>query len=194
MGMEDMQPDYQEDQTANAAPPPDVEYEQTFPPTTEPKTEELEVPLNHNYVDAQAIGSLDMEQPTTRSQQEQVQPVVSNQETPSVPVKTESPPVSEYESLQAHLTQNRYDTSAWNKLVDLAEQSGDLAKVKQAYESLLQAYPNTVRLFFLYIVCIFVLSDSYGCEIGSFSSLLFEGRSTDCLSGALFASGIVPHR
>ena len=194
MGMEDMQPEYQDDQAANSLAPPDVEYEQTFPPPTEPKTEEMEVPLNHNYIDAQVIGSHDGEQPTTPPKQEQAQPEVSHQETPSVPIKPESPPVSEYESLQAHLAQNRYDSSTWNKLVDLAEQSGDLAKVKQAYESLLQAYPNTVRLFFLYIVCIFVLSDSCGCEIGAFYSLLFEGRSTDCLSGALFASGIVPHR
>ena len=163
-----MQPEYQDDQTASAAPPPDVEYEQTLPPTIEPKTEELQDPLNQSYSDTQPVGSSETEQPILQPPQEQDQPEVIKEENPSVPIKTESPPVSEYESLLDHLTQNRYDSSAWNKLVVLADQSGDLAMVKQAYESLLQAYPNTVRLFFLYIVCIFVLSDSRGCEIGAF--------------------------
>ncbi|KAF8528207.1 Suf-domain-containing protein [Hysterangium stoloniferum] len=62
-----------------------------------------------------------------------------------------SPPLSEYDSLRAHLAQNRHDPPAWNRLIDLAEESGDLATVKDAYESLLQAYPNTVR-FFLFLL------------------------------------------
>ena len=192
--MEDMQPEYQDDQVASVAPAPDVEYAQTLPPTIEPKVEDLQDPLNQSYVDSQPSVSHETEHSLPQPKQEQDQPEVLNQEIPNVPVKAESPPVSEFESLQAQLAQNRYSSSAWNKLVDLAEQSGDLAKIKQTYESLLQAYPNTVRLFFLYIVCIFVLSDSYGCEFGAFYFYLFEGRSADCLSGTLFASGIVPHR
>jgi Suppressor of forked protein (Suf) len=170
MGMDDMQPEYQDDQVASGAPVPDVEYEQTLPPTTELKTEELQDPLNQSFVDPQPSGS--QQETTLQLQQEHDQPEVINQESPDVVVKAESPPVSEYESLQAHLAQNRYDPGAWNKLIELAEQSGDLPKVKQAYESLLQAYPNTVRLFFLYIVCISCcLTRMNGCEIGAFYSL-----------------------
>ncbi|KAF8581991.1 Suf-domain-containing protein [Ramaria rubella] len=92
-----------------------------------------------------------MEQSTLQSEQTQDQPEVPVQENQEEPVQTESPPVSEYEALQNRLAQNRYDSSGWNKLVDLAEQSGDLAKVKQAYESLLQAYPNTAEAQIAYL-------------------------------------------
>ncbi|KAI0002909.1 hypothetical protein BJV74DRAFT_814041 [Russula compacta] len=52
-------------------------------------------------------------------------------------------PVSEWDSLRASLRENPYDIEGWNKLVRLAEDSGDLEKIKDAYESLLKMYPNT---------------------------------------------------
>ena len=54
-------------------------------------------------------------------------------------------PVSEWEALRASLRENPHDTEGWNKLVRMAEDSGDLEKIKDAYESLLKMYPNTVR-------------------------------------------------
>lgn len=39
-----------------------------------------------------------------------------------------------------------YSESAWNALLDFAEESSDLEKIKEAYEALLQKYPNTVRI------------------------------------------------
>ncbi|KAI9512750.1 hypothetical protein F5148DRAFT_1161352 [Russula earlei] len=51
--------------------------------------------------------------------------------------------VSEWDALRTSLRENPHDTEGWNKLVRLAEDSGDLEKIKDAYESLLKMYPNT---------------------------------------------------
>jgi cytochrome c-type biogenesis protein CcmH/NrfG len=63
---------------------------------------------------------------------------------PATPSITEEP-VSEWDALRASLRENPHDTEGWNKLVRHAEDSGDLEKIKEAYESLLKMYPNTVR-------------------------------------------------
>lgn len=54
-------------------------------------------------------------------------------------------PSSEWDALRTSLRENTHDTEGWNKLVRMAEDSGDLEKIKDAYESLLKMYPNTVR-------------------------------------------------
>lgn len=54
-------------------------------------------------------------------------------------------PVSEWDALRTSLHESPHDTEGWNKLVRLAEDSGDLERIKEAYESLLKMYPNTVR-------------------------------------------------
>jgi hypothetical protein len=54
-------------------------------------------------------------------------------------------PVSEWDALRTSLRESPHDTEGWNKLVRLAEDSGDLEKIKEGYESLLKMYPNTVR-------------------------------------------------
>ena len=54
-------------------------------------------------------------------------------------------PVSEWDALRSSLRESPHDTEGWNKLVRLAEDSGDLEKIKEAYECLLKMYPNTVR-------------------------------------------------
>lgn len=53
--------------------------------------------------------------------------------------------MSEWRTLRAHVDENPYNGEAWNAFVDKAEDSGDLDKIKEAYEALLQTYPNTVR-------------------------------------------------
>jgi cleavage stimulation factor subunit 3 len=58
---------------------------------------------------------------------------------------TQEDPGSEWDALRASLRENPHDTEGWNKLVRMAEDSGDLEKIKDAYESLLKMYPNTVR-------------------------------------------------
>ncbi|KZV60986.1 hypothetical protein PENSPDRAFT_593406 [Peniophora sp. CONT] len=48
----------------------------------------------------------------------------------------------EWDQLLTSLRETRYDTHGWNRLVYLAEQSGSIAKVRTAYESLLAVYPD----------------------------------------------------
>ncbi|GBE79055.1 hypothetical protein BKA93DRAFT_785197 [Sparassis latifolia] len=53
------------------------------------------------------------------------------------------PPQSEWDALRAHLREKRYDADGWQNLVNIAEDSGDIEKIKDTYEGLLEAYPNT---------------------------------------------------
>jgi cleavage stimulation factor subunit 3 len=172
---EDIEQQYHFDPSVPGMGAPDMDYDLTLPPV-EPKKEESEDSLNHPFMEdvpQNDTKAAVVEQPSDSAiQQPSDAPDMIKEESNESPVKAESPPVSEYDSLQTYLAENRYDSSAWNKLIDLAEQSGDLPKIKDAYESLLQAYPNTVRLFFLYIVCLFILSDLCGCEF-RYSSFLY---------------------
>jgi hypothetical protein len=59
------------------------------------------------------------------------------------PVKKE--PLSEYEILREAVKEDLHSSSKWNQLVDYAENSRDISKVKETYDWLLQVYPNTVR-------------------------------------------------
>lgn len=52
-------------------------------------------------------------------------------------------PLSEYDQLRAHLKKNPHDAGAWNRLVEHAEELADMDKIKDAYEALLENYPNT---------------------------------------------------
>ena len=71
--------------------------------------------------------------------------VLPKEEPQPVTAPVTEEPVSEWDALRASLRENPHDTDGWNKLVRLAEDSGDLEKIKEAYESLLKMYPNTVR-------------------------------------------------
>jgi hypothetical protein len=75
----------------------------------------------------------------------QPSPVLKKEEPQPTPVTVPEEPVSEWDALRASLRENPHDTEGWNKLVRLVEDSGDLEKIKEAYESLLKMYPNTVR-------------------------------------------------
>lgn len=63
-------------------------------------------------------------------------------------IKTEvadlDPPTSEFDALFARLSENPHDTNGWKRLIDLANNSGELPKIQKAYEELLKHYPNTV--------------------------------------------------
>ena len=56
--------------------------------------------------------------------------------------------LSEWATLRQRVEENPYDEAAWNAYVDKAEETGDHEKIKEAYESLLEKYPNTVRTQF----------------------------------------------
>lgn len=51
---------------------------------------------------------------------------------------------SEWDQLRAQLAAKPHDPTGWTRLVELAENSGDVEKIKQAYDFLLEVYPNTV--------------------------------------------------
>ena len=78
-------------------------------------------------------------------------PTVASVETTPVPVnppaatQVSSAPQSEWDLIRAQLRETPQNPEGWNKLTDLAEESGDLEKIKDSYEGLLQTYPNTVR-------------------------------------------------
>jgi cleavage stimulation factor subunit 3 len=60
------------------------------------------------------------------------------------PPKTQDePPQSEWDMLRAQLSDKPHDPEGWRRLVDIAESTGDLEKIKTTYEALLEAYPNT---------------------------------------------------
>ncbi|KIJ12905.1 hypothetical protein PAXINDRAFT_117668 [Paxillus involutus ATCC 200175] len=52
-------------------------------------------------------------------------------------------PPSEWHALRDKLREHPQDPEGWNKLVDIAENAGDLEQIKQTYEALLETYPNT---------------------------------------------------
>jgi cleavage stimulation factor subunit 3 len=52
-------------------------------------------------------------------------------------------PPSEWHALREKLREHPQDPEGWNKLVDIAEDAGDLEQIKQTYEALLETYPNT---------------------------------------------------
>jgi cleavage stimulation factor subunit 3 len=83
-------------------------------------------------------------QPQPQSQPPPVSVLPKEESQPTTAV-VPGEPVSEWDALRTSLRESPHDTEGWNKLVRLAEDSGDLEKIKEAYECLLKMYPNTVR-------------------------------------------------
>ncbi|TFK64019.1 Suf-domain-containing protein [Pluteus cervinus] len=71
--------------------------------------------------------------------------------TEHVPPQTELPPPTEYEALTAQLKEKPHNPEGWKRLVELAESSGDLQKVRETYDALLKQYPNTPSAQIAYI-------------------------------------------
>ncbi|OSD01936.1 Suf-domain-containing protein [Trametes coccinea BRFM310] len=61
------------------------------------------------------------------------------------------PPQSEWDRLRAQLRERPVDADGWLSLVDLAEESGDIEKIKQTYEGMLEVYPNTPSVQIAYL-------------------------------------------
>lgn len=84
------------------------------------------------------------------SQQDSSGPVKTEEnEGPASQVVSESAltsavPPSQWDLLRAQLREKPHNPEGWNRLVALAEESGDIEKVKDSYEALLEMYPNTV--------------------------------------------------
>ncbi|KAG6910176.1 hypothetical protein DXG01_012625 [Tephrocybe rancida] len=63
----------------------------------------------------------------------------------------ELPTPTEYEALTAELKQRPHNPGGWRRLVDMAENSGDIDKVRASFDALLQQYPNTSSAQIRYI-------------------------------------------
>ena len=78
-------------------------------------------------------------------------PLVDTTPVPAIPgtkIEQDDSPQSEWDILRAQLRESPLNPDGWLKLVGLAEDSGDLEKIKETHEALLRAYPNTVRNIF----------------------------------------------
>ncbi|EAU82402.2 mRNA 3'-end-processing protein RNA14 [Coprinopsis cinerea okayama7 len=62
-----------------------------------------------------------------------------------------NPPQSEFDGLFSKLSENPYDPDGWRRLIDLANESGEITKIQQAYNELLKHYPNTSAAQIAYI-------------------------------------------
>ena len=65
---------------------------------------------------------------------------------------------SEWDTIRAQLRESPLNPEGWLKLVELAEDSGDLEKIKETYEALLQTYPNTVCNLFCRVLFHLILN------------------------------------
>jgi hypothetical protein len=63
---------------------------------------------------------------------------------PAFDIVPDTEPPSEWDSLRAELSVRPFEPTKWYRLVQLAEMSGESAKIAAAYDGLLNAYPNTV--------------------------------------------------
>ncbi|KAG6884913.1 hypothetical protein C0993_007280 [Termitomyces sp. T159_Od127] len=61
------------------------------------------------------------------------------------------PAPTEYEALLAQLKQRPHDPNGWKRLINMAEESGDMDKVRASFDALLQQYPNTSSAQIRYI-------------------------------------------
>ncbi|KAM6489260.1 Suppressor of forked protein (Suf) domain containing protein [Amanita muscaria] len=73
--------------------------------------------------------------------------------TPTLPSNgsPQSPPTSEFDALFARLKEKQHDPEGWRKLVELAEASAEIDKIRAAFDALLKQYPNTSSAQIRYI-------------------------------------------
>ncbi|PCH41737.1 hypothetical protein WOLCODRAFT_69750 [Wolfiporia cocos MD-104 SS10] len=91
----------------------------------------------------------------------------------------EEPPRSEWDSLRDKVKEKLYDADLWLKLVDVAEDSGDIEKIKETYEALLEAYPNTSSVQIAYLNHFLENPESFGFAEGLFKRFLRSSSSVD---------------
>jgi cleavage stimulation factor subunit 3 len=67
----------------------------------------------------------------------------SIKEQPKEEEMPQQPTLSEWQTLRNRLRDSPHDSEGWNRLVELAESSGEIDEIKETYEALLETYPNT---------------------------------------------------
>ncbi|KZT13241.1 Suf-domain-containing protein [Laetiporus sulphureus 93-53] len=89
------------------------------------------------------------------------------------------PPTSEYDQLRAQLRQKPFEADTWLRLVDIAEDSGDIEKIKETYEGLLEAYPNTSSVQIAYLNHFLDNPETFGFAESLFKRFLRTSSSVD---------------
>ncbi|KAH9928857.1 uncharacterized protein B0H18DRAFT_999082 [Fomitopsis serialis] len=102
----------------------------------------------------------------------------TNVQSPVKQEPTPSPP-SEWEQLRAQLREKPYDADGWLRLVDLAEDSGDIDRIKETYEGLLEAYPNTSSAQIAYLNHYTDNPETFGSAVALFKRYLTKSSSVD---------------
>lgn len=94
---------------------------------------------------------------------DQTQPTAEILNALNSPVKSEPPPdlptPTEYDALTAELKEKPHNPEAWRRLVEIAENSGEIDKIRATFEALLKQYPNTVCCDINISIGIAVVSD-----------------------------------
>ncbi|EMD30950.1 hypothetical protein CERSUDRAFT_60698, partial [Gelatoporia subvermispora B] len=81
---------------------------------------------------------------------------------------------SKWDHLYSHLRGKPYDADSWLKLLDVAEGSGDIEKLKKAYEALLEAYPHTPSVQIAYLRHCMETSDLHNHVEALFKRFLYH--------------------
>jgi len=63
-----------------------------------------------------------------------------------VDIEMQLPGLATFDALYADLQEKPLNAEGWKRLVSMAEASGDMNKIKRAYDGLLVVYPNTVSI------------------------------------------------
>ncbi|KAJ6544221.1 hypothetical protein B0H19DRAFT_1076360 [Mycena capillaripes] len=71
-------------------------------------------------------------------------------------------PTSGYDALMARLQESPHDPESWKRLVDMAETSGEIVRIREAYDALLRQYPNTASAQTAYLQHFLDSPTSYG--------------------------------
>ncbi|TFK35087.1 hypothetical protein BDQ12DRAFT_706778 [Crucibulum laeve] len=94
-------------------------------------------------------------------------------------LQAELPPPTEYEALTAQLADKPHDPETWKRLVDLAESSGDIEKIRRTYDALLKQYPNTSSAQIAYISHFLNDQETFGEAEELFKKFLRTSPSVD---------------
>ncbi|THH17582.1 hypothetical protein EW146_g3251 [Bondarzewia mesenterica] len=108
----------------------------TTPTPQQTAVPQSNAPTDPNQEILNALQQLNAQQRTTPPEA----PNAPTQETPRASVD----PPSDWDLLRAQLREKPHDPEGWNRLINLSEDSGELEKIKEAYEALLEMYPNTL--------------------------------------------------
>ncbi|KAF8650367.1 hypothetical protein AX16_005263 [Volvariella volvacea WC 439] len=95
-------------------------------------------PATDMVVDYPNEYSADQTQPT-----DEIHRSLSNSSPMKSDIQVDPPAPSEYEQQLAQLQEKPHDPDGWRRLVELAESSGEIDRIRAAYDALLKQYPNT---------------------------------------------------